>query len=89
MTTIVKRSINIAGHKTSISLEDTFWKGLREIASAKALTLSALVASVDKNRRHRNLSSCLRLFVLEYYQVQAGSQSAVEQTEPSTIAIPK
>jgi predicted DNA-binding ribbon-helix-helix protein len=71
MTGIVKRSIVVAGHKTSISLEDEFWNGLREIASARALALSSLVASIDRNRQHGNLSSCIRLFVLEYYQARS------------------
>jgi predicted DNA-binding ribbon-helix-helix protein len=71
MTGIVKRSIVVAGHKTSISLEDEFWNGLREIASARALALSSLVASIDQNRQYVNLSSCIRLFVLEYYQARS------------------
>ncbi len=61
---VVKRSIVIAGHKTSVSLEDAFWVGLKEIATSRDLTLSDLVASIDTDRRHGNLSSALRLFVL-------------------------
>jgi len=49
---VVKRSIVIAGHKTSVSLEDAFWKGLKEIANGREVTLSDLVASIDTDRRH-------------------------------------
>jgi predicted DNA-binding ribbon-helix-helix protein len=62
---VVKRSIVIAGHKTSLSLEDVFWKGLHEIAGVRKATLSDLVASIDTERRHGNLSSAIRLFVLD------------------------
>ena len=65
---VVKRSIVIAGHKTSVSLEDAFWKGLKDIAIARRITLSDLVASIDTERRHGNLSSAIRLFVLDHYQ---------------------
>ena len=81
----MKRSIVIAGHKTSISIEEPFWKGLREIAAAKDMTLSELVASIDKDRQRNNLSSHIRLHVLEYYQTKA-TQSEAEQTKSSTTA---
>jgi predicted DNA-binding ribbon-helix-helix protein len=75
---VVKRSIVIAGHKTSISLEDAFWKALKDIAIARHATLSDLVASIDSERQHGNLSSAIRLFVLDHYQAkclgQVGSQ---------------
>jgi predicted DNA-binding ribbon-helix-helix protein len=67
---VVKRSIVIAGHKTSVSLEDAFWKGLKEIAGGREMTLSDLVASIDSERRHGNLSSAIRLFVLDFYRNQ-------------------
>jgi predicted DNA-binding ribbon-helix-helix protein len=68
---VVKRSIVIAGHKTSVSLEDAFWKGLKEIASTRNMTLSDMVASIDGGRRQGNLSSAIRLFVLDHYRSQA------------------
>ena len=68
-----KRSIVIAGHKTSVSLEDGFWKGLKEIASERDATLSELVASINADRQHGNLSSAIRLFVLDYYRSQIGA----------------
>lgn len=67
---VIKRSIVIAGHKTSVSLEDAFWKGLKDIAAAQRTTLSDLVASIDTSRRHGNLSSAIRLFVLEHFQAR-------------------
>ncbi len=65
---VVKRSIVIAGHKTSVSLEDPFWQGLREIAGMRNMTLSDVVASIDTDRHEGNLSSAIRLFVLDYYR---------------------
>lgn len=68
---VVKRSIVIAGHKTSVSLESAFWQALKDIAVARRATLSDLVAAIDQERRHGNLSSAIRLFVLEYFQARA------------------
>jgi predicted DNA-binding ribbon-helix-helix protein len=67
---VVKRSIVLAGHKTSVSLEDAFWDGLKGIAKSKRKTLSELVGSIDLDREHGNLSSALRLFVLNHYQAR-------------------
>jgi predicted DNA-binding ribbon-helix-helix protein len=71
---VVKRSIVIAGHKTSISLEDAFWKALRQIAEARSVTLSALVSQIDNERQHDNLSCAIRLFVLDYVQKLSTSE---------------
>jgi predicted DNA-binding ribbon-helix-helix protein len=65
---VLKRSIVIAGHKTSVSLEETFWKALKEIATIRHATLSDLVGGIDAARQNGNLSSSIRLFVLEYYR---------------------
>jgi predicted DNA-binding ribbon-helix-helix protein len=67
-STVVKRSIILAGHKTSVSLEDAFWDGLKEIAKSRRKTLSDLVTSIDTDREQGNLSSALRLFVLNHYK---------------------
>ena len=75
---VVKRSIVIAGHKTSVSLEDAFWKGLKEIANGRELTLSDLVASIDTDRHHGNLSSAIRLFVLDHYRMQIGDDHSAQ-----------
>ena len=74
---IVKRSIVIEGHKTSVSLEDAFWKELREIASAKSCTLSDLVAEVDRKRNVGNLSSALRVYVLQHVRNAGASRASV------------
>ena len=67
-SSVIKRSIVINGQKTSVSLEDAFWKGLKEIAQAKGSTLSSEVAVIDGARAHGNLSSAIRLFVLDRVQ---------------------
>jgi predicted DNA-binding ribbon-helix-helix protein len=64
---VVKRSIVLAGRKTIISLEEAFWKSLKEIACQRDSSLSDLVTAIDVGRRHSNLSSALRLFVLTYH----------------------
>ena len=69
-SSVLKRSIVIAGHKTSVSLEDAFWDSLKEIAGERDMTLADLVASIDANRNHSNLSSAIRLFVLGVYRDQ-------------------
>jgi len=66
-STVIKRSIVIAGHKTSVSLEDAFWKSLKEIASERDMSASDLVAVIDSERQHGNLSSTIRLFVLDCF----------------------
>ena len=67
---VVKRSIVLAGHKTSVSLEDEFWRGMKEIAGKRLMTLSTLVDAINSQRQQGNLSSALRLFVLDYYRSQ-------------------
>ena len=67
---VFRRTVRLAGHKTSVSLEGAFWNGLREIAGARNMTLSDLVAAINSERRHGNLSSAIRLFVLDFYRDQ-------------------
>jgi predicted DNA-binding ribbon-helix-helix protein len=67
---IVKRSIIIRGHKTSISLEDVFWDHLWNLARAQQCTLSKLVAEIDEGRQDANLSSAIRVFILEYFRAK-------------------
>ncbi len=73
---VVKRSIVIAGHKTSVSLEDDFWNALKEIKRSNNMTLSGLVADIDVRRLHANLSSAIRIFVLHHYRSQLGQAAA-------------
>jgi predicted DNA-binding ribbon-helix-helix protein len=63
-STVVKRSLRIAGHATSVSLEAAFWRGLCDIAAARGMPVNALVAEIDA-ARGGNLSSAIRLFVLD------------------------
>jgi predicted DNA-binding ribbon-helix-helix protein len=86
---IVKRSIVVAGHKTSVSLEDAFWNGLKEIGKNHKMTLSDLVGDIDARRQHGNLSSAIRLFVLDRVRAQrtsadrVGSNMDVPQPPPA------
>jgi len=75
---VVKRSIVIDGHKTSVSLEEAFWKSLREIARERGDSLSHLVTGIDGNRQTVNLSSSLRVFVLEFYKEQSARRQGQE-----------
>jgi predicted DNA-binding ribbon-helix-helix protein len=85
---VVKRSVAIAGHKTSVSLEDAFWKSLKEIATSGNMTLSGLLAAIDSGRHHGNLSSAIRLFVLSFYRERLDIQNrhkAIEAALHSSI----
>ena len=86
-STVVKRSIVIAGHKTSVSLEDAFWKSLREIAVGRGATLSNLVTSIDVERQQGNLSSCLRLFILDFYRYQLMQAKSARAPAADVIAM--
>ncbi|MFN3854985.1 MAG: ribbon-helix-helix domain-containing protein [Phreatobacter sp.] len=70
---VVKRSIVVEGHKTSVSLEDEFWNALKEIAAERRETLSELVGHIDKDRVQGNLSSSIRLFVLDHYRSKSAT----------------
>ena len=78
---ILKRSVVLAGHKTSVSLEDTFWRSLKEIAAYQHVTLSTLLASIDTDRHHGNLSSAIRLFVLNFYRDQLEVRERSERVQ--------
>jgi predicted DNA-binding ribbon-helix-helix protein len=71
---IVVRSIVIAGHKTSVSLEDAFWTALKTIAACRKPTVSDLVWAIDVGRQRGKLSSAIRLFVLESYRVRLSAE---------------
>jgi predicted DNA-binding ribbon-helix-helix protein len=77
---IIKRSVGIAGSKTSVSLEDAFWKGLKEIASERNMRTSELVAAINSERQHGNLSSAIRLFVLAFYHDQISQYEKHDRT---------
>jgi predicted DNA-binding ribbon-helix-helix protein len=69
-SSILKRSVVLNGHKTSISLENGFWNAVRDIAKERHQRIGELLGSIDTQRRHSNLSSAVRLFVLDHYQQQ-------------------
>ena len=73
---VLKRSVVIRGHKTSISIEDEFWAGLKQIAGERELTLSALLKEIDERREYGNLSSAIRVHVLTYYRDRCADASA-------------
>lgn len=73
---VIKRSVVVGGHKTSVSLEDDFWDSLKEIAHRHRVTLSDLVGSIDSERLHGNLSSTVRLFVLNHYRRRIPAETA-------------
>ena len=77
LSPIIKRSINIAGHDTSVTLEAEFWDALKDIARSKSVSIPVLIDQIDKDRSGSNLSSSVRLFVLEYFK-------ALSQLRPAT-----
>ena len=85
-SSVAKRSIIIDGHKTSVSLEDAFWNDLKEIAHTQRTTLSELVAHIDGARKQSNLSSAIRLFVLEYFRSQDKGTQIVDAHPATAIA---
>jgi predicted DNA-binding ribbon-helix-helix protein len=76
---VVKRSIVIAGHRTSVSLENDFWSGLKEIGREHKMTLSSLITDINDRRPDTNLSSAVRLFVLRHFR------SKISQTFPGRV----
>ena len=85
---VAKHSIVINGHKTSISLEDAFWRDLKVIARAQRASVGGLVGRIDKTRRHSNLSSAIRLFVLEHFQMNGPVRSRAVSAEETPVAEP-
>jgi predicted DNA-binding ribbon-helix-helix protein len=78
-STVIKRSVVLVGHKTSISLEDEFWNGFKQIAAGRDMSVSNLVAAIDADRQNINLSSAIRLFVLSFYQEQHAKNHSRKQ----------
>ena len=90
---VVKRSIVVAGHKTSVSLEEAFWNGMKEISGLRNMTLSELVGEIDNNRQQGNLSSAIRLFVLDHFKARAtavrpASSKQADGRHPASLAAP-
>ena len=84
---VVKRSVVVGGHKTSVSLEDAFWTSLKDIATRRGLTLSTQIDAIDRNRKNSNLSSAIRLFVLDHFRARAVTSMFIgERLPPQNIA---
>ena len=90
-TTVVKRSIELARHKTSVSLENQFWEGLRAIAHKRNIPVAALIEQIDNNRTGSNLSSSIRLFVLSYFKTvsRPSHSNTTPELSPSETAGPR
>jgi predicted DNA-binding ribbon-helix-helix protein len=74
---MAKRSLTVAGHRTSISLEEPFWAGLAEMAEARKSSVAAVVASIDRTRADgTNLSAAVRIAVLAWYRKRATTEPA-------------
>jgi len=80
---VVKRSIVVGGHKTSVSLEEAFWSSMKEISGVRRMTLSELVGEIDTARQQGNLSSAIRLFVLDHFKSCALGPTGGPQLEGS------
>src|SRR5262245_61494196 len=86
-SSVIKRSIVIDHHNTSVSLEDEFWKGLREIAEGRKESVQHLISNIDKDRDFANLSSAIRLFVLHHYRDQFHQLPKTSLHHPEDLSI--
>jgi predicted DNA-binding ribbon-helix-helix protein len=71
---VIRRTVKISGSSTSVTIEDPFWGALKEIAAARNVGVYEMISTIDRDRQHGNLSSTLRLFVLDYYRALAGAK---------------
>jgi predicted DNA-binding ribbon-helix-helix protein len=79
----VKRSVVVGGRKTSIGLEDAFWHSLKEVAAQEGVPVSQLVSRIDTDRNHANLSSAVRIYLLDHYRRLAeGAAAGSRQVKP-------
>ncbi|WP_119308376.1 ribbon-helix-helix domain-containing protein [Cohaesibacter haloalkalitolerans] len=78
-----KHSVTIAGHRTSISLEDEFWQGLKALADSRNKSLADIIRQIDKERGINNLSSAIRIAVLDYYKSQIPQEDALPSLSAS------
>jgi len=85
---VFKRSVVVAGHKTSVCLEEEFWKSVKEIAGERNMTVTELVGEIDANRQYANLSSAIRLFVIGVYRDQIDlAKASTRETLVKPIAV--
>lgn len=85
---VVKRSVVVGGHKTSVSLEDAFWTSLKDIATRRGLTLSTQIDAIDRTRKTSNLSSAIRLFVLDHFRARAVTTMFIGERQSSPSLAP-
>jgi predicted DNA-binding ribbon-helix-helix protein len=85
---VVKRSVVVSGHNTSVGLEDEFWKALKEISRDRGMTLSELVSAIDGSRRGGNLSSAIRVFVLDHFHRRAVAAAKPAAAKPAAARAP-
>jgi predicted DNA-binding ribbon-helix-helix protein len=86
-SSVVKHSVIVAGRRTSVSLENEFWKALKEIARHCKMSMSALIAEIKANQQHANLRSAIRLFVLGVYRAQSENISRAEAEHEGLSAV--
>jgi predicted DNA-binding ribbon-helix-helix protein len=89
---VAKRSVVVRGHKTSVSLEEPFWSALKEISGQRGMTLSEVADEINTNRQQGNLSSAIRLFVLDHFKSRAAgptgeSEQRARHTATTTSAV--
>jgi predicted DNA-binding ribbon-helix-helix protein len=84
MSLVIKRSITLEGHKTSVTLEDEFWQALRLLAHHEKTTVASLVRQINQTRNKSNLSSAIRVFVLKRSTMIDNQEK--QQTNPSISA---
>jgi predicted DNA-binding ribbon-helix-helix protein len=84
-TAVLKRSVVVANLKTSVSLEDAFWSALKEIAVLREVNLSSLITSISDEHRQGNLSSSIRLFILDFYRAQINKR-VIPPTQGSQVS---
>ncbi len=85
---VVKRSVIVGGHKTSVSLEDDFWASLKQMAGKRGISLSMQIEEIDRQRRTSNLSSAIRLHVLDHYRNRALSLVMIGERQQSPSIVP-
>jgi predicted DNA-binding ribbon-helix-helix protein len=83
---VIKRSIIRDGHKSSVSLEDQFWDGLHEIADRQNTTVSALIGTIDQGRNNQNLSSAIRVFVLDDFRARVAQKQFIAGQPHSVVS---
>ena len=82
---VTKRSVVIGGHKTSVSLEEPFWSEVRSIATGEQITVSSLLRRIDRERSNANLSSAIRVYVLEHVRERANGERPKHDAQPAYV----